>query len=459
MINDIEEHLRSPNSTKISKKGKIKGKAEWIHIVESRAFNSTTGGPANRSIADEVQGILTIQMDVWLNPKDLALSGVDVNRIWRLGPFLNMPRPHPDGVHRQFGVYGKDCLNTSVGGLTGAQSLWEDLDWNWGLDSKHKGAKTQKELSAAFDPSNAAAVAGTLLGDAVPIAEFDYSHAGLKKQGAHLTPAKARAMGQMLCAGWQELFYVPKHMWPAFRIMTEHHFRAGVYFEVGIYTVLNNLEVMFEQPAQVLECWGCSQSQVRHPKVIQAFGCGHRADFAEQHVRDVFQRILDEDTPLSWATVEERSKKGSIWTRRLNESSGTIHKDKWHSLSFNYQESLTTRLKALDFTFNAWTEERGAYWESKKAVKEMKLSFWTGGCCTLSHDEAVGCKCISRVTPPTVNKERVAMTSDCFNLSRAPYERLRVVDSTRYLTWLGRDASSDPAPQKKKLPFAWPWGK
>ena len=138
MINDIEEHLRSPNSTKISKKGKIKGKAEWIHIVESRAFNSTTGGPANRSIADEVQGILTIQMDVWLNPKDLALSGVDVNRIWRLGPFLNMPRPHPDGVHRQFGVYGKDCLNTSVGGLTGAQSLWEDLDWNWGLDSKHK---------------------------------------------------------------------------------------------------------------------------------------------------------------------------------------------------------------------------------------------------------------------------------------------------------------------------------
>ena len=274
----------------------------WLQALQRR-----------RPKIDDLRGVLVAHMDMWLQPHYLEVSRLDVDRLWRLSYGLNRPTHSPPATS-DFRIYGKRCLERS--------DLQNDTDWNWGHDSRRRGERLAVQM------------------------------------GQHSLAAE-----RLVCAGWTDLYFLPRSTWGLFSDLVAMAVKLNVHFEVAIPTIFHAIEK--HNPVQIMSCWGCSQAIARDPDVISSFACGHRADFEFRHVQHSFQAILD-------AQPGNRS----------------------------FPKALQRVRSALDNKQDAW-DGKERWWETQQVNR------WSAGCCELPSEQQTGRSCRQLNPPEFTRKDTV----------------------------------------------------
>jgi len=206
----------------------------------------------NQMLDSEFTGVLTMHMDFWINPIRLML-GSSLNDIWQLGTAgLSTPDPQRMAGHMCF-------RNVS--------RLFAEDSWWWWENSKMKGEKALTQLKKALK-ENPALLSGTPT-DQTWVDDLE------------------------TCAGWADLYYLPKATWHNFYILSS--FYAGVFHESAVPTLLSHLGKASTVSISTKQCGGtcCSDSDISDT----AHACGHRFNFTSEGNRVRWKEWMNDLVP------------------------------------------------------------------------------------------------------------------------------------------------------------------
>jgi len=185
-------------------------------------------------------GVLSMHMDLWVNPIAL-MRGSNLNQVWQLGAGLS----HANGR-----LVGPLCFRNET-------ELLQNRDWYWWFNSKITGLDALQKLKLALQENP------NLLSKSVPMDDLE------------------------TCAGWSDLFYLPKSIWQDFRTLSEIY--GNVFHEVALPTMFSHLskignEVSFKQ---------CEGGCCRSSNPNKDNPCGHRIDLAQESKRNDLKNFMN----------------------------------------------------------------------------------------------------------------------------------------------------------------------
>ena len=206
----------------------------------------------------QIEGILYFHFDMWVDP--LGFAREDFNNLWILdGPAPNLK-----------------CMR-DVTGPDGYSSDWPGVNGRWWEHARKANAEANA-LNIGFKAD-----------------ELEW------------------------CAGWSDMYYVPRRFWPDFTVLSRLYktqdFGSGVNHEVAIPTMFRTLDRTHRAhkhlgvTSHIGDCWGsCCHGGATATEVLEA-RCGHHLDWrSTQPVKAAMERLRVEEMLLGSAAVEAKER-------------------------------------------------------------------------------------------------------------------------------------------------------
>jgi hypothetical protein len=104
------------------------------------------------------------------------------------------------------------------------------------------------------------------------------------------------AFGGVVCAGWSDLYHVPRALLADFAELMGLYVRHTVFHEVAVPTILNILSNGSANEEVISFCWGCCccdlDAGAAAAPILESHACAHRVDLRSEAVRSAMAAVL-----------------------------------------------------------------------------------------------------------------------------------------------------------------------